>query len=195
MNSIVTFPPSAPELKLPRASAEKWAATLAEERRRLQDDHDALREREVNLRDYEARLRSWQAELDAGRAGMVASRPAVVTGGTLSPLALRPSRTPFNEDPALQAAWEKLHRARELLEAEQVHLRDDRISIRELESVNKKRSELLDAREAMLVQRETLVAAAAPYVPPAAAPEGNISAVTRLTRAPFDMARSVFSRK
>ena len=32
MNSPITFPPPAPVLKLARPSAEKWAATLAEER-------------------------------------------------------------------------------------------------------------------------------------------------------------------
>ena len=35
MNSTITFPPPAPVLKLARPSAEKWAATLAEERRRV----------------------------------------------------------------------------------------------------------------------------------------------------------------
>ena len=65
MNSPITFPAPAPELKLARPSAEKWNATLAEERRRLQEDHDALRERESNLREYEARLRAWLQRLDA----------------------------------------------------------------------------------------------------------------------------------
>ena len=71
MNSPVTFPAPAPELKLPRPSADKWAATLAEERRRLLEDQEALRERESNLREYESRLRTWQAQLDAGRAGAI----------------------------------------------------------------------------------------------------------------------------
>src|ERR1043166_8688513 len=123
MSSIVTFPPPAPELKLPRASTEKWAATLAEERRRLQEDHDALREREANLREYEARLRAWQAEIDAGRAGSTNVGASAPAAAPVAPTVQRQSsRTPFNEDPALQAAWEKLHRARELLEAEQPHL-------------------------------------------------------------------------
>lgn len=184
MNSLVTFPPAAPELKLPRASAEKWAATLAEERRRLQEDQDALRERENNLREYEARLRGWQAEIDAGRTA-APSRPA-------APAVLaRASHAPFAEDPALQAAWEKLHRARELLEAEQTHLRDDRLAMREQEVAAKKRAEALDAREAALTAREALVAEATP-IPAPVASEHTLSAMTRLTRAPFDMARTVF---
>ncbi len=189
MNTLVTFPPAAPELKLPpRASAEKWAATLVEERRRLQEDQDALREREANLRDYEARLRAWQAEIDAGRevAGGVGSTPVVTVGQRSA------SRQPCNEDPALQMAWEKLHRARELLETEQTHLRDDRIVLRGQEAAMKKREEALDAREARVAAREQLVAAAAP---PPADSESTVSAVTRLTRAPFDLARSVFGGK
>lgn len=190
MNSIVTFPPAAPELKLPRAT-EKWAAALAEERRRLQEDQDALREREGNLRDYEARLRGWQAEIDASRAGLApkASAPAASTPGAPLTTLPRPSRSPFTpEDPMLQAAWEKLHRSRELLEAEQAHLRDDRILIREQEIANKTRADALDAREAALVTREALVAAATP------AKKGK-TGVTRITQVPFDMARTVFGGK
>lgn len=189
MNTLVTFPPAAPELKLPsRASSEKWIATLVEERRRLQEDQDALREREANLRDYEARLRAWQAEIDAGRegGGGVRTVPVVVVGPRSS------SRPPFHEDPALQAAWEKLHRARELLEAEQTHLRTDRIVLREQEMEMRKREEALNAREECLAAREDLVAAAAAQP---IAGEQTMSAVTRLTRAPFQMARSVFGGK
>lgn len=189
MNTLVTFPPAAPELKLPpRASSEKWAATVIEERRRLQEDQDALREREANLRDYEARLRAWQAEIDAGREGGsgVRTAPVVIVGPRSS------SRVPFNEEPALQVAWEKLHRARELLEAEQTHLRDDRITLREQEAEMRKREEALDAREARLAAREELVSVA---VAQPVAGEHTMSAVTRLTRAPFEMARSVFGGK
>ncbi len=56
MNSTITFPPPEPTLKLVRPTPERWAETLAEERRRLQEDHEALRAREQNLRDYEARF-------------------------------------------------------------------------------------------------------------------------------------------
>src|SRR3954468_21630842 len=106
MNPPVTFPAPTPELKLPRTSADKWAATLAEERRRLQEDQDSLRERETNLREYEARLRGWQAEIDAGRAvaGTRSTAPAPApTAVGLTSLCV-PSRAPFQaaEDPALQ---------------------------------------------------------------------------------------------
>lgn len=194
MNSTITFPAPvaapAPTLKLTRSS-EKWAATLAEERRRLQEDQDALRERETNLRDYEARLRAWQAEIDATRGSAAAGHSTAATTHSLH----RPSsRVPF-EDPALQAAWDKLHRARELLEAEHVHLRTDRVQMRELQETLKRQKDELLAREAKLAEREALVTAAMPANPQPIAGEHTLSVMTRLTRAPFDMARTVFGGK
>ena len=189
MNTSITFPAVVPEpaLKLPRSS-EKWAATLAEERRRLHEDQEALREREQNLRDYESRLRALQAEIEAGRA------PQASTAVRSNAPFLRPSsQTPFVDDPVLKSAWEKLHRAREILEAEQKNLRDDRIALQELEKQLKRRDEALTAREAKLAAREALVTAAAPAHP--AEGDAKPSAVSKITRAPFDMARSVFRGK
>ena len=193
MDSIITFPPPEPDLKLARPSAEKWVATLAEERMRLQEDQEALREREENLRDYESRLRALQAEIEAGR-GSLLNQTASPTRSTPSIFQRPSSRTPFTDDTALSAAWEKLHRAREILEAEQKNLRDDRISIRELEIMVKQRAEEVAEREARLAEREALVTAATPAPAPAADP-ASVSAVTRITRAPFEMARSVFGGK
>ncbi len=194
MNPPITFPPSAPILKLARPSSEKWAATLAEERKRLQEDMDALRVREENLREYEARLRALQAEIDAGRqhAAPVTSRP-----GSAVPFVRPGSRAPFVEqDAALQAGWEKLHRARELLEAEQAHLRDDRIAQREHETLLKQREHAVAERETRLAEREAMLREAAPVAPsapsaPARVEEEGDSAVARLTAAPFKMARAV----
>ena len=190
MNSTITFPPPEPALKLSRPSAEKWAATLAEERRRLQEDQEALREREKNLREYETRLRSLQAELEAGRSGGTPENSRT----TVPPYARPATPAPFHEDPVLQAAWEKLHRAREILEAEQNHIRDDRIALRDQQLQVKQREEAVAAREAALAEREALVALALGGYR-AGAPEQSESAVARLTRAPFNMARSVFGGK
>jgi hypothetical protein len=203
MNPIITFPHSIePALKLPRASAEKWAETLAEERRRLQEDQEALREREENLREYETRLRTLQAEIEASRAAPAPvhahSYAHTSSGNTHGTAFLRPSsRTPFHDDPALQAAWEKLHRAREILEAEQVHLRDDRIAVREQLAAAKLREQALIEREAQLREREAIIVDATPpeQEPEQVVAEPTRSAVTRLTLAPFNMARSVFSAK
>jgi hypothetical protein len=193
MNSPVTFPAPAPELKLPRTSADKWAATLAEERRRLLDDQEALRERESNLREYEARLRGWQAQLDAGRASAIPAAEGLRS--SLPGMSYTPAGPSTNVDTGLQAAWEKLHRAREILEAEQTHLRDDRIAIREMDAAVKRREEAVTARETQLAEREALINAAMPSVTTTAEPahpEQSMSAVSRITRAPFDLARSVF---
>jgi hypothetical protein len=193
MDSIVTFPPPEPDLKLARPSAEKWAATLAEERMRFQEDQEALREREENLREYEARLRLLQAEIEAGRAPAHHAVPTPVRS-TPSIFQRASSRAPFTEEPALAGAWEKLHRAREILEAEQKNLRDERIAIRELETMVKHRAEEVAERESRLAEREALVTAATPPPEPVRT-EQSVSAVTRITRAPFVMARSVFGGK
>lgn len=193
MDSIITFPPPEPDLKLARPSAEKWAATLAEERLRFQEDQEALREREENLREYEARLRLLQAEIEAGR-GPVQAPVAAPTRSTPSLFQRPSSRAPFTDESALAAAWEKLHRARELLEAEQKNLRDERITIRELELMVKQRAEEVAEREARLAEREALITAATP-APAPVQEEVPVSTVTRITRAPFDMARSVFGGK
>jgi septal ring factor EnvC (AmiA/AmiB activator) len=184
MNSTITFPPAAPALKLTRAPAEKWAASLAEERRRLQEDQEALRERETNLRDYEARLRALQSEIEAGRIGT--ARP------TATPFLRPSSRTPFADDPALQAAWDKLHRAREILEAEQSHMRDERIVHQDREATLKQREDEVAAREAAVAQREELLVAADGGFGEPVGSEHTMSAMTRLTCSPFRIARSVF---
>jgi len=194
MNSPITFPPATPVLKLARGGSnppsEKWAATLSEERRRLHEDQEALREREANLRDYEARLRVLQAEIEAGRGA-----PPVTTRAPAAPFVRSSSRAPFTDELALQAAWEKLHRAREIFEAEQTHLRDDRIVQHDRDTELKRREEALAAREARVAERERLVVEATRPSGEPVASEHTMSAVTRLTRGPFDFARVVFGAK
>ncbi|MDP3070139.1 MAG: hypothetical protein Q8N18_07620 [Opitutaceae bacterium] len=198
MDTIIKFPTPDADLKIARPSSEKWAATLAEERRRLQGDQDALRERETNLREYETRLRILQAEIEAGRTvpPFPISKPAVKPVALAAPAGLngfqRPSsRAPFGDDPGLQAAWEKLHRAREILEAEQKNLRDDRISLQDLETMLKQRMEELVEREAAVEQREAIIAAAAAPAEPVPEGEPPQSAVTRFTRSVFGGGRRV----
>lgn len=194
MNSSITFPPPVPALKLVRPSAEKWAATLAEERRRLQEDQEALREREANLRDYEARLRALQLEIETGREQTGKLKPiapgAPVTSlrpATNIPFQRPTSRAPFVDDSVLQTGWEKLHRARELLEAEQTHLRDDRIALREFEANLKRREEAVSLREARVAEQEAMIAACVPAA--------DNSAVARITAAPFKIARAMMRGK
>lgn len=211
MNPIITFPhPVEPSLRLPRASAEQWAETLAEERRRLHEDHEALREREENLREYEARLRTLQAEIEASRKPAAAPRamalgysytPSAAAPGTV-PAFQRPTSTP-QDDTALAGAWEKLHRAREILEAEQNHMRDERIVLREQQTAVKVREVAVAEREARMAEREAQIAEMTPaqeaVVEPETAEQATEatprSAVSKLTMAPFNMARSMFGKK
>jgi len=187
MNSPITFPPPSPTLKLIRPSSEKWAETLTEERRRLQEDHDALREREANLKAYEARLRALQAEIEAGGPGR--SSPADFAPLSRGPFKSSSDQAAGAEDPGLAAAWAKLHRTRELLEVEQAHMRDERVTMHEQSKQLKQREEAVAAREARVSEREELIAAASPQP---IAGEHTMSAMTRLTTAPFEMARAVF---
>lgn len=196
MNSINTVPPSPPALKLPRSSSalpaqEKLVGSLAGEHRRLEENHDALRVREENLREYEARLRVLQDEIEGGRPA------SSVTRRTVTPFLRPSSKAPFESDAGLQVAWEKLHRARELLEAEQAHVRDERNTTDEKENDLALREKTVAEREAHVAARERTVAAAEAGAesPQPIAAEHTLSAVTRLTRGPFDMARSVFGRK
>jgi len=156
------------------------ATKLARERRRWHDDLDLLREQEKNLHDYEERLRQVQAQLEADRVLWFSSR------GT-------PSRSPFNDDPALQEAWQKLQRATELLEAERMNFRDERLAFAEYEAEVKRRE--AKAKELMLKIEERNA------LPPPPAPDSSssvtvgVAAVKSITRAPFEVAKAVFSTK
>lgn len=174
--SDIVFPSRPVELRLRRPAGQ--ASTLAAEQLRLQQDLAALQEREENLRRYEEHLRAWQAQIEQGRTPPVAvSAPAPLRPGSL---------TPFPHDETLKEAWAKLHRARELLEVEQRHLRDDRLLQLEEQQALAKREAALAAREAKLEQREQQLAAREVRVTPAG--------LLGLTRGPFHFARSVLPK-
>ncbi len=175
MNSVISFPASKPDLKLASHTSTSHPHPL-EDRRRLEEDLESLRQRETNLREYEARLRSWQDRLEQGPGANTA--PQFPTQPTSA-----------EADLALNAAWEKLIRARELLEAEQAHLRDDRLILREANAALKRREDALALREARLVQREEQLNAA---MQAAIAEQAKPSTFSRFTQAPFALAKSVF---
>ncbi len=188
-NPVIAFPAAKPELKLapsPAYRADPSAASEVVERVSLNREIEALRDRETNLRDYEARLRAWQEQIDSSVAA-----PAEPTYNSASTLGRTFSGSPVEADAALQMAWEKLHRARELLEAEQAHVRDDRLHLRDTEAMLKRHESALMAREASLAQREEILAAA--LAAQAAEPVRQPSALSRLTHTPFALAKSVFS--
>jgi chromosome segregation ATPase len=156
-------------------------SALAEERRRIDEDLEALRESEENLRAYEAHLRAQQEEWETNRAS--GSHPP--QSGDASSFA------PFSRDElTLQSAWEKVIRARELLEAEQMHLRDDRLQMRDEFAALKRREATLKAREDKVAARE--LALNASRLPEPSAPATTaFSSMTRFTLAPFNLARAV----
>jgi DNA-binding response OmpR family regulator len=160
------------------------ANKIAQERRRWHDDLDQLREQEANLHDYEARLRQVQAQLEADRVLWFSARNA-------------PSRSPFADDPALKEAWQKLQRASELLEAERANFCDEKLAFAEYEAHVKRREE--KTRETAIKNEELNILQ--PSLPPSPIPAdvsvgaATISAVKTFSRAPYEMAKSVFSGK
>lgn len=116
-----------------------------------------------------------------------------------TPIESDDSTPPFESDSAdphghsaLQAAWDKLYRARSILEAEQAHLRDDRIAIQgELDALDA-REQTVAAHEARIRQIELKAALDREEAEDAKESESTIA---RLTRAPFDIAKSVFGQK
>jgi hypothetical protein len=93
---------------------------------------------------------------------------------------------------SLQEAWDKLFKARALLEAEQNHLRDDRITFQGEIDALLAHEQHVAAREMRIQQLEISVAQDLADSEDARAEQSTIS---KLTRAPFDMARSVFGQR
>jgi len=171
------------------ARQQHEATQIAQERRRWHEDLDLLREQETNLREYEARLRQLQAQLEADRVLWFSSRPV--------------SRSPFQDDAAVKAAWEKLQRATDLLEAERAVFRDERMAMRELEAEIKRRETRLGETEGRLSEQEkrmrgmpvlsTPPFAAKGGTPPSVVPAGK--SLKMPSRTPFEMAKSLLGRK
>jgi CheY-like chemotaxis protein len=160
------------------------ANKIAQERRRWHEDLDQLREQEANLHDYEARLRQVQAQLESDRVLWFSARNTA-------------SRSPFAEDPSLKDAWQKIQRATELLEAERANFCDEKLAFAEYEAQVKRREE--KAREVATKNEE--LNNLQPSLPVSLVPAdvsmgaATISAVKTFSRAPFEMAKSVFSGK
>jgi hypothetical protein len=92
---------------------------------------------------------------------------------------------------SLQEAWDKLYKARAILEAEMNHLRDDRIAFQgEIDQVVA-REQQVSVREARIHQLEINALERAD----AEDARAEQSTISKITRAPFDMARSVFGQK
>lgn len=131
-------------------AADSASIPQSEAQRQLEMDFEALREREANLRRYEARLRGWQEQLDARAGNTGGSGDGALFGNA-------PDHTSVESDAELCAAWDKFHRARALLQAEQNQLRDDRMAQHDNLLEIKRREEELAAREKRLAERELLL--------------------------------------
>jgi hypothetical protein len=113
--------------------------------------------------------------------------------GSSSPFGSSDSSSPYGQT-ALQTAWDKLYRARAILEAEQAHLRDDRIALQgEVESLEM-RERSVAARETRIRQLE-LQAVLDLQEQDEREERESQSTLSKLTRAPFEIARSVFKPK
>ena len=141
----------------------------------------------------------------SGRAGLSLRRrehPAMqvpiesadnMESGSTSPFGSSDSSSSYGQS-ALQASWDKLYRARSILEAEQAHLRDDRIALQgELESLEM-RERAVAAREMRIRQLELQAVLDFQEQDEREEREAQ-STLSKLTRAPFEMARSVFKAK
>jgi DNA-binding response OmpR family regulator len=168
------------------------AMQIAQERRRWHEDLDLIREQEGNLREYEARLRQLQAQLEADRVLWFSSRPQ--------------SRSPFQDDAAVKAAWEKLQRATDLLEAERAIFRDERMAFREQEADLKRREAKLEELAAKLDGQEQRLrglppaSTPPPFTASPSTPSSFIAStppkasVKIISRAPFEIAKSLLGR-
>jgi hypothetical protein len=159
-------------------SAPAGAPVESAERLRLEAEWQALREREENLRAYEAQLRAMQADIDGRREPESTTSISPFPAGELS----------------LQSAWDKLIRARELLDSEQAHFRDDRLAMKaEMAEFTRRLANIAAREESVMVREQALAAAeAGGQAGEPMAVEHTMSVMTRLTRNPFDFARSVF---
>lgn len=190
----ISFPARPVELKVKRTRAPFQPDAVADHKdsdatgspwNNVNADLEALRVCEENLRAYEAHLREWQNELDRVEA-RTASRQSA------NPWVRRAEAAA----PAHLDAWQKLLRARELLEAEQKNLRDDRITLQGYEQQLKEREARIAERESRVAAREQALAAARPPAPatPTRAKK-HATTIDSLTRAPFALAKSVFGAK
>lgn len=173
-----------PATRGPAASGRESLAQLTE-RDNLAAELARLREAEANLRAYEARLRAWQDRLDRSEAGESVTQPSFPATA---------SRSPIGFDPELLTAWTKFHRAHELLQNEQSHLRDERISVSAREAELKRREEAVRRRESYIAKREAQAREERERVVLAALlPPKKPSVFNRITRSPFVVVRAAFA--
>lgn len=143
-------------------------ARLEMDRRQLKEDLELLREQEANLRSYEQRLRVMGEEVEADRVHSAAPRP---------------SRDPFQRDTSLEAAWTRLDRAMDMMEAERRNFSNEKLVLREELEKLKAEREALQQREQTLEVREAQLIAPVVELEPAR---------PSFSSAPFRAAKAMF---
>jgi len=111
---------------------------LEMDRRQFQEDMDLLRQQEANLQAYEQRLREISAAAEAERVQSAAPRP---------------SRDPFQRDASLTAAWTRLDRAMDMLEAERRNFSGEKLVLKEELARLKAKEDALQQKEQDLETR------------------------------------------
>jgi hypothetical protein len=131
-------------------------------------------------------------DLSLKRRGLSATRPPMesIESESAHPFEGAPAG-PYGQ-PSLQSAWDKLYRARSILEAEQVHIRDDRIALQGEIDALEAREHAVAARELRIRQIELQSALLREEEQDE---KDSQSTITKITRAPFEIARSVFGAK
>ncbi len=146
------------------------------DRRQLHEDLNLLREQETNLRAYEQRLRAMGEDAEASRVNRAAPRP---------------SRDPFQRDPALETAWARLDRAMDMMEAERRSFSNEKMVLKEEISRLKSQEEALQQRGDQLQERaRSLDVREAQLAAQAAEP---VLSRGSFTRAPFRAAKAILT--
>jgi hypothetical protein len=132
-------------------------------------------------------------DLSLKRRGLSATRPPMesIESESAAPFDGTAATGPYSQ-PSLQSAWDKLYRARSILEAEQAHIRDDRIALQGEIDALESREHAVAARELRIRQIELQSALLREEEQDE---RDSQSTITKITRAPFEMARSVFGAK
>jgi DNA-binding NarL/FixJ family response regulator len=146
------------------------------DRRQLHEDLNLLREQEANLRAYEQRLRTMGEDAEANRVNRAAPRP---------------SRDPFQRDPGLEAAWARLDRAMDMMEAERRSFSNEKMILKEELTRLKGQEEALQQRADELQERARSLDAREAQL--SARPEEPESTRAAFTRAPFKTARAILA--
>ena len=141
------------------------------------------------------RFDSQHPDLSLKRRGYPATRQPLESVESEGPSAYEAAASGPYGQAGLQSAWDKLYRARSILEAEQAHIRDDRIVLQAEVDALEAREQAVSARELRIRQIELQMALLKEEEQDEQEERDSESAIKRLTRAPFEIARSVFGSK